>query len=274
MRDVYGYDERSALRDAIETIASPLDYYGFASAGVYIFFDPENFGVLYIGLTRDLSVRFAQHNGLVKMSADGCKRNLISRWFGEGKSLGYAAFVQSCYDQVAVSRQTGTASAEYYDEENEAFWGYDTSGLEDIKANEGAFIEAYLQHHGHLPIWNKIGGARHARQDLPRRLYRQLELATGAIDSLLLSRKTIRELADDPVSMAYEEALHAGRQSATLKTFGIGMDSLVIIKSMVEQAESTKIFDSNLLEVSNRIYSTGYYKLPPPPPGSEDTPGS
>ena len=274
IRDVYGDDQRSDLRQAIDGIASPLDYYGFASAGVYIFFDPASFDVLYIGLARDLSIRFAQHNDLVRMSADGCKRRQINEWFGKNKSLGYAAFVQSSYDQVAVSRQAGTMTAEYYDEESAAFWSYNESGLEDIIANEGALIEVYSQHHGRLPLWNKIGGARHARRRAPRRLYRQLELATGAVDSLLLARKSFRELWNDPVSLSYEEALHAGRQSATLKSFGIGVDSLVIIKSMVEQAERQKNIDPNLLNLSNRIYSSGYYMLPPPTPGSEDTPGS
>jgi hypothetical protein len=94
------------------------------------------------------------------------------------------------------------------------------------------------------------------------------------VDSLLLARKTIRELWNEPVWLSYEEALHAGRQSAILKTFGIGVDSLGIVKSMVEQAESQKNSDPNLLELSNRIYSSGYYMLPPPLPGSEDTPGS
>jgi hypothetical protein len=130
---VYGDDQRSDLRQAIDGIASPLDYYGFASAGVYIFFDPENFDVLYIGLARDLSVRFAQHNNLVRMPAGGCKRKQINEWFGKRKLLGYATFVQSSYDQVAVSRQAGTMTAAYYDEESDAFWGYDESGLEDIK---------------------------------------------------------------------------------------------------------------------------------------------
>jgi len=32
IRDVYG-DERTEMRDAIDDIASPLDSYGFASAG-------------------------------------------------------------------------------------------------------------------------------------------------------------------------------------------------------------------------------------------------
>jgi len=69
------------------------------------------------------------------MPASGCKRVQLEEWFKRRKSLGYAIFVQSCIDQIAVSRQAGTMSAEYYDEEDDVFWSYDESGLEDIKAN-------------------------------------------------------------------------------------------------------------------------------------------
>ena len=39
-----------------------------------------------------------------------------------------------------------------------------------------------------------------------RRGYRLLEVPAGAIDSLLVARKSIRELAEDPTAMAFEEA--------------------------------------------------------------------
>ena len=69
---MYGNDERTEMRDAIDDIASPLDSYGFASAGIYVFFDPIKFEVLYIGLAGDLAQRFAQHNGLASMPASVC----------------------------------------------------------------------------------------------------------------------------------------------------------------------------------------------------------
>jgi hypothetical protein len=262
------------MRAAIDDIASPLDSYGFASAGVYIFFDPTKFKVLYIGLARDLAQRFAQHNGLVSMSASGCKRERLEEWFRKHKLLGYAIFVQSCIDQVAVSRQAGTMSAEYYDEESSAFWGYGESGLEDIKANEGVLIEAYKQLHGELPHWNKVGGASHPRDRATPAMYAQLDLATGKIDSLLLARKTIRELSGDPSAMTYEEALHVGRQWSIVKHFGRGIDTPEILKSLDEEAEKRRYLNPELPGVVNRIHGCGYYKLPPPHPASEDTPGS
>lgn len=274
IRDVYGYDDRTEMQAAIDDIASPLDSYGFASAGVYIFFDPVKLEVLYIGLARDLAQRFAQHNGLAGMPVSGCKRVQLEKWFTQHKSLGYAIFVQSYIDQVAVSRQVGTKSAEYYDEENDAFWGYGEGGLEDIKANEGVLIAAYLQRHGHLPRWNKIGGAVQSRKRATAGIYAQLDLATGQIDSLLLARRTIRELSSDPTAMSYEEALHVGRLWSIVETFGAGVDSLTILKCLAEEAKKQRHINPELLRVSNRIYASEYYLLPPPVPASQDTDGS
>jgi len=73
MRDDYQAHEAQELREAIDDLASPLDTYGFASTGVYIFFDPDTKDILYIGLARDLSERFAQRNALIKMAAKSCK---------------------------------------------------------------------------------------------------------------------------------------------------------------------------------------------------------
>lgn len=274
IRDVYGDADRTEMRDSIDDIASPLDSYGFASAGVYVFFDPIEFEVLYIGLARDLAQRFAQHNGLASMPVSGCKRAQLEEWFEQHKSLGYAIFVQSCMDQVAVSRQAGTMSSEYYDEEGDVFWSYGESGLEDIKRNEGVLLEANLRRRGKLPRWNKIGGAIHSRERATPAMSSQLDLATGLIDSLLLARRTIRELSSDPTAMFYEEALHLGRQRSIMKTFGIGIDSLTILKSLAEEAGKQRYLNPELYVVTNHIGTSGYYKLPPPPPGSEDTYGS
>ncbi|MBE4187026.1 GIY-YIG nuclease family protein [Vibrio parahaemolyticus] len=64
IRDVYKESETQELADAIEDIASAIDTNGWASAGIYCFWNPENNEILYIGLARDLSNRFKEHNGL------------------------------------------------------------------------------------------------------------------------------------------------------------------------------------------------------------------
>src|SRR5687768_10054737 len=102
VRDVYTDIQRSEMRAAIDSIASPNTYDGFASNGIYVFFDPESREVLYIGLARDLSERFAQHNGLVRMREDGCKVRQIAAWFETHDRLGYAAALQSPFSQAGV----------------------------------------------------------------------------------------------------------------------------------------------------------------------------
>jgi hypothetical protein len=158
IRDVYTFDDRSSMRWAIDAIASPLDYVGFASNGVYVFFDPESQNILYIGLARDLSERFAQHNGLVSMESQSCKIDQIRDWWNTHGSLGYAIGVQSPFSQASVGRQRGTPTAAFYDEEADVFWDYPDEGLDHIAEVEGQLIAAYKERHGNLPPWNKIGG--------------------------------------------------------------------------------------------------------------------
>lgn len=273
VRDTYGEGERAAVRAAIDDVASPRDYVGFASVGVYVFFDPVTFRTLYVGLARDLGQRFAQHNGLVSMPAAGCKRQQVDEWFATNEVLGYAMFVQSPIDQVSVSRQAGTPTAEFYDEERNAFWGYGTEGLENVRMTEGILLSSYANEHGRLPSWNRIRGGAHAPEFATPGGYAVLRLAAGAIDSLLLARKSIRHLAEDPTALAYEEALHVGRYGAIEDTFGEGITTPVIWNALARRANDPMYEGSGLAETAHRIVSSGYLLLPPPPPGSAETPG-
>lgn len=273
MRDVYRSCDMPALRAGIDRLCSPLDYLGFASVGVYVFFDPSSHRTLYIGLARDLSERFAQHNSLVKMSDTGCKRLQINGWFERNETLGYAAFVQSPLDQASVHRQAGTSSAAFYDEESNVFWGYEPGGLDNVRTTEGVLLSSHLNTHGRLPPWNKIKGARHAPELATPGGYLLLEMAAGAVDSLLVARKSIRELAADPTALAFEEALHVGRLGAIEDTFGEGIDSLIIWNALAQRANDRMYEGTGLREMARRIESSGYLRLPPPPPGSADTPG-
>ncbi|MDT7571081.1 MAG: hypothetical protein QOE05_1255 [Actinomycetota bacterium] len=273
VRDVYGENDKAAVRAAIDDIASPRDYVGFASVGVYVFFDPVSFAVLYVGLARDLAERFAQHNGLVAMGAAGCKRQHVDAWFAANEALGYAMFVQSPMDQVAVHRQAGSPAAEFYDEETDVFWGYGGQGLENVKTTEGILLSSYVAQHGRLPPWNRIRGAVHAPGLATPGGYEVLRLAAGATDSLLLARRSIRALADDPTALAYEEALHVGRYGAIEDTFGEGISTPIVWNALARRANDAMYEGTGLAEMARRILSSGYLLLPPPPPGSANTPG-
>ncbi|HEV2886182.1 MAG TPA: hypothetical protein VGX49_04665 [Jatrophihabitans sp.] len=273
IRDVYRRDEASDLRGAINDLACPTDYFGFASNGVYIFFNPIALETLYIGLARDLSERFAQHNGLVRMAETGCKKQQIDAWFREHEELGYAMFVQSSLDQVSVHRQAGTPSAAYYDEESSTFWDYPREGLDNIKGTEGILISSYVQRHDRLPPWNKIKGARHDPSLATPGGYALLETAAGVTDSLLVARKTIRGLSADATALHYEGALHTGRIGAIEDTFGSGINSPIIWNALAQRASDPLYEQTGLREAALRILDSGYLLLPPPPPASEETPG-
>jgi len=58
---------------AIDDLCCPLDNYGWASSGIYCFWDPYNKNILYLGLAVDVGLRFKQHVGLVKTNRDSCK---------------------------------------------------------------------------------------------------------------------------------------------------------------------------------------------------------
>lgn len=261
------------VRSAIDAIASPLNYGGFASNGVYVFFDPSSHDILYIGLARDLSERFAQHHGLVSMDPKSCKVALIREWFATHALLGYAICVQSPFSQVGVGRQRGTPSAEYYDEESGAFWGYPDDGLDQIADVEGQLIAAYKTRHRRLPPWNVISGRLGSGNQPTASSYGHLELASGRIDSLLLSRRTIRELAEDREALLDEETMHLGRMAATEDNFGLGIDSATVITSLQRRANMPEYACTGLVERWNRLCEIDYFAELPPVPANDGTPG-
>lgn len=272
-RDVYRSDERAALRRAIDTIASPNTGDGFASNGVYTFFDPDAKETLYIGLARDLSDRFAQHNGLIRMPENGCKVAQVRDWFQNHDRLGYAALLQSPFSQAGVARQRGKPTQEFFDEESNVFWSYDPEGLSHIADVEGQLIAAYVERFGKLPPWNKIHGFRDVHNAPTPNTVGLLDLAAGASDSLLLSRASIRELADDPEMLHFEETLHMGRFGAIELTGGRGIDSPAIIESLQQQANMPEHLETGLVRAWNRMCELDYFFRPAPPPARSDVPG-
>ena len=101
--DAYRKEEALEMADAIDDLCSPTDNYGWASAGIYCFWDYYAEAVLYIGLAGDLAERFKQHNGIYQLKRDRnknklkiifqemndwvtqylCNRRYLNRWFIE-----------------------------------------------------------------------------------------------------------------------------------------------------------------------------------------------
>ena len=174
LHDVFRGDERAALAAALEDLCSPLNSYGWASVGIYSFFDPSGgppisrtegdfrsqlsragSRIQYLGLARDLPERFRQHTGLSSCPPSGCKIVQIDEWFSKHPALGFSCFAQSPFAQVNTHRERGRFGAV----DDEELWDNPPDGLEAAALLEGQMIETYHQIHGRLPPWNKVRGS-------------------------------------------------------------------------------------------------------------------
>src|SRR5688572_16044246 len=91
--------EAREIAQALDTLCSPEDAYGFASACIYSFWSIPEREVLYVGLARDVAVRFRKHVGLTECNLASCKRQEINAYFESHDRLGYSIVVQSPLDQ-------------------------------------------------------------------------------------------------------------------------------------------------------------------------------
>ena len=105
--DAYTKDEKFEMAKAIDDLCSPSDNYGWASAGIYCFWDYYAEAILYIGLAGDLAERFKQHNGILPLKS-GSKQKEIEEYFSKNDRLGYTIFVLSSLSQPLVHRNKGT----------------------------------------------------------------------------------------------------------------------------------------------------------------------
>ncbi len=212
--DAYKKDETLELAKAVDDLCNPNDNYGWASAGIYSFWDYNTHEILYIGLASDLYERFRQHNGLLPIAPEACKINQIQEYFKSHNKLGYTIFVQSPLSQPLVHRnkelyekiaqEEGTPIENYLSEE----------GIEHIKRVEGILIEAYRKTYGHFPPWNKVGGSIEGQNNVTEN---NINIVKSFCNPQLyninpiVSRSTIRELADNASYAYYENYLHAVR---------------------------------------------------------------
>ena len=78
--DTYTKEVKLEIADSLDDLCCPNDNYGWASAGIYCFWDYDLRKILYIGLASDLAVRFKQHNGILPLSS-GSKQKKIEEYF-------------------------------------------------------------------------------------------------------------------------------------------------------------------------------------------------
>ena len=60
--DAYRENEKARIVEALDILCDPCDNHGWASAGIYCYWDYKTREVLYVGSATDLKERFKQHN--------------------------------------------------------------------------------------------------------------------------------------------------------------------------------------------------------------------
>lgn len=212
IQDAYKENEKEEIAYALDDICNPNDYNGWASAGIYCFWDYETRKVLYIGLARDFSQRFKQHNGLVSFNPKGCKIAYINEYFSKNEKLGYSIFVQSPLHQPITIKNIFDLFCK--DPETVKVSDFeDESVKQDYKMVEGILIEAYKKMYGTIPPWNKISGSKQGQLVSSIGNYEIMKIFTSEEPSPLLSRYSIREISNNPSYERYETFLHAARQN-------------------------------------------------------------
>lgn len=269
--DEFTSTERKKVAAALEDLCSPLDNYGWASVGVYMFSKPatndtpKNWAddVLYVGLARDLPERFNQHTGLLGCPASGCKRKQIDKWFSTNDTIRFSCFVQSPLDQSIGHRRRAQLNKHFDEENDESFLNDPPYGLESAKLVEGQLIETYRLKQKKRPPWNRRGGSKEGAARAaggsggPLLAY----MAGAAPSQLILARRTIRELSDDESATDHEIFLHALRTNAILYS-PTGASNSAIADQINVAAKNPSLRDS-----VDRLLDSGYISdLVGPPP--------
>lgn len=248
--DSYKANEKELMANNIDEICSPMDSFGWDSAGIYSFWDYCTKDVLYIGLASDLCVRFKQHNGLLPIAENACKVRQIENYFLSHERLGYSILVQSPMSQPIIHRNEALYRKFLEVPEEIPITNYaGEEGLEHIRQAEGQLIESYRQVMGAVPPWNKIGGDRFSRRYASENnyLYVVRAFASGTPDNYLISRSTIRELAENAMYEWFEMQLH-----------GLRMMMLTEPMSFDEAVSIQKKLNPYFEEQWNRIIDTKY----------------
>lgn len=200
----YTKEEAKDIALAIDDICSPSDTYCFASAGIYCFWDYDSKVVLYLGLAVDLSLRFKQHNGLIKCNPSGCKVEQIEEYFRTHDRIGYSILVQSPMSQPITARNKEVIN-------NFANEWTSQEGKDTIRHMEGLLIESTAIVEGTMPPWNKVGGSISGQKAASEDTYSFIDDFTNNSVSYFVARRTLRELSQDGKVAWFENCLHGVR---------------------------------------------------------------
>jgi len=199
--DIYRREEAADVRDALDELLGPESGSGWSTGGVYLFWNPTSREPLYVGITGNFPLRFAQHNGLRSCPAAGCKREQIAAYFDNYETLGYTVLALSSLSQPSTPRRRKALDLKDRDliELDEAL---SKEVIDEMRAVEGRLIAHAKMVFGSIPPCNTSPG-RMPRKAADRRDI-TLATAVGAVDVPLQARKTIRELVANPEWAMFE----------------------------------------------------------------------
>ncbi|CAM4285271.1 GIY-YIG nuclease family protein [Corallococcus exiguus] len=212
--DSFKKTEAPRIAAALGEICSANDNYGWASTGVYSFFDPQTKETLYLGLAQDFTERFKQHTGLKACAPKFCKKGKIAAYFQQKEKLGFGILAQSPLEQPVLRKNRKERRAQPHDD--------DLAGLTYAQTGEGQLIEAHRLALGVLPPWNSIGGDKRGQARASEGNIAIVQALCGRLDAFPVARSTLRELADTPLFTDYEVDLHAARLMAQLDSDLLG----------------------------------------------------
>lgn len=203
--------ERKKVVKALDELCSPEDNYGWASAGIYVYWDYYTNDVLYVGLAVDLTERFKQHNGFYpEIDKRTCKYEQIEKYFSDNEKLGFSIIVQSPLSQPVTSKLK-----KKYKEFTEQFSPIENyignEGTEAIKYQEGLLIESFRINNGCIPKWNKMNGSIVGQNSVKPINFEALKVISNQTDNFLLAKSSLLEIAENPTFERFENFMHGVR---------------------------------------------------------------
>lgn len=203
--DAYRDDERAEIHEALTSLAS-AGQPDWSPQGVYAYWDPASHRILYLGLTKDIAHRFAQHNGLVHHSG-GNKSTKVNEYFADHECLGFTVLLQS--KAIMLMEQVRNL---------DVTMGSTASGT--IAVAEGQLIEMHRLVYGTRPPWNSTGGSGRGKR-YATSASALLEVLAAARQSLFAARRPLRTVVADLRIRLFEATIHASRMRAVMEANGL-----------------------------------------------------
>jgi hypothetical protein len=207
--DQIDWKERESFWKSINELCSPTSNCGFSSTGIYSFWHPNTFELLYVGLASDLALRVGQHLGLITCDSKCCKSEQVEKFVSQNGRIGVALLLMSPNDQtVAASRKPRITDNERL-AEIEAALGVEARST--IAHFESLILRSHKRISGKLPRWNKNAGSKVGHSHAESSLGGLFEAMGGKFDDAYTARLSIRDLNELPESQIEEYVLHPAR---------------------------------------------------------------